>query len=1529
VLLQLIFWVTVVTEVALSLPLFPCNVQPRHGGILRRLPCLVGKFDSLFLGCNLGKFFLKTIVTSAAFLLIFHCLGCSTATQAASTEPTTPTTTPAITQVLPQTIAAGSPSTTLKVTGTNFPSQAAILWNGTAVATTVIDANTLSGTVGPSSLATPSTAQLQVQNTQTMVSSQSVPIVVSPASSTPTPTSLSISTTTIPQGVVGAAYTATLAAAGGTTPYTWSVSKGQLPAGLSLAASTGIISGTPTTVGSYTFTATVVDSSSTAQSASIAFTMSVVAPPATPSALVVSTTSLPSGTIGSAYSAALQVSGGTAPYSWSFVSGNIPAGLSLNTSTGLITGTPTASGTANFTASVADSESPAQTKSVTLSIVIAPVSLSITTSSLPSGTVGSQYSTVLQANGGTSPYSWSISAGSLPAGLSLAASTGIISGTPTAPVTANLTVVVADAGSPAQTKSVPLSLVIGPATLTITSSALASGTQNSTYTSTLQATGGTGAYTWSISTGSLPAGLTLAASTGTVSGKPTASGNFSFGVSVKDSGSPAQTATVPAVTLSIVAAGTPLAIGTTTLPGGVPNQTYSTTLNADGGTSPYTWTLTTGTLPAGLSFSGSTGVISGTPTGSGTSSLTFSVADSSTPTPQTKSVTLSLVVAPVALTITTSSLPGGTSGSSYSNLLTASGGTSPYSWSITTGSLPAGLTLTSSTGLISGTPTATGTSNFTVKVTDSGSPALTKTLKLSIVIAAPAVAPLTISTTSLAAGTKGTTYSTAMQAGGGTTPYAWSITTGSLPAGLSLASATGIISGTPTASGTTSFTATVTDSESPVQTKAVQLSIVIATAAPPTLAISATLPSGTVGTAYSNPMTASGGTPSYTWSITAGTLPAGLTLAPATGIISGTPTANGTSKFTATVTDNGSPAQTQSAATSIVVAAAQAPVGPGNTWFVRPDGGTRYSASMPTGQCDGLADVAYGGTGTDQHCAFNDFRYLWDDDSGLVGAGAWVIAGGDTVVVRGCSALPNQMNAANPTCRIGWDINTGGGPTNNWCADVGSYTCYNPPIPAGTATQHTRILGGCAYGTYSCTPVNTYPLPSNNLTQLFGGMGLTWTFNLGSTSYVDIEGIELTTHNGVCVTSGSPAYPRECSTSTPLDDYAQNGFLFNNTSANILLQDIYVHGFNAAGLYGPIGGAITATRLFTGFNNFAGWNFADDSDTPNGSGSSLTQSYVTMIGNGCYEQYPIANTQYPAQACYDTNSNGFGDSWSGQDSLMDSFTCDHCVIKYNTKDGFIGPHVEVSNYSITNSYWYGNMGSQWKLAQNTNSTMLAQNNLIVSNCYRMGETVPGAAQNFNQSTGLNGSYLTGYCRAGGNGLAMVTRNGSVNHFYGNTIIGGNNLIIEQNCGYYSVGNVFNQETNCGAVSIVFTNNNIFGYADPWNSSIAPGLYFVDPGTAINFTASYNNEYGLKSGTTDPCGTNNITCVDPAMTNEPAQTWPGTETDLDVFNPFVTGNSFYPTSGSPLKGAGTSVNGLTLDYYGVTRPNPPTIGAVQP
>ncbi|WP_216843066.1 Ig domain-containing protein, partial [Granulicella sp. S190] len=361
----------------------------------------------------------------------------------------------------------------------------------------------------------------------------------------------------------------------------------------------------------------------------------------------------------------------------------------LSATTGLISGTPTANGTFNLTVTVSDASNPIQSKSAPVSLSIAPPTLAITTASLPSGTQGIIYSTALLATGGTTPYTWSITSGSLPAGLSLSPATGLISGTPTASGTFHITATVADAETPAQTKSVAVLLVIAAPTLIINSSSLAPGTQGSAYSSALSATGGTAPYTWSVTSGNLPAGLTLASGSGTLSGTPTANGTFAITVTVTDSSSPSQS---KSVALSLVIAPPALHLTTSSLPSGTQNSGYSQTLIAIGGTAPYSWSIVSGNLPAGLTLNPATGTLAGTPTASGSFSVTIAVKDSST-TQQTANATLSLTIAAAipTLTITSSSLSSGTANKAYSATLAATGGTAPYTWSITSGSLPAGL----------------------------------------------------------------------------------------------------------------------------------------------------------------------------------------------------------------------------------------------------------------------------------------------------------------------------------------------------------------------------------------------------------------------------------------------------------------------------------------------------------------------------------------------------------------------------------------------------------------------------------------------------------------------------------------------------------------------------------------------------------------------------------------------------------------------------------------------------------------------
>jgi putative Ig domain-containing protein len=257
------------------------------------------------------------------------------------------------------------------------------------------------------------------------------------------------------------------------------------------------------------------------------------------------------------------------------------------------------------------------------------------------------------------------------------------------------------------------------------------------------------------------------------------------------------------ITLGSSTPGGAVNIITNALPNGTQNTAYpSTTLQASGGQSPYTWSATG--LPTGLTLSAA-GVLSGTPTQSGTFSVVVNVKDSSS-TPLTGTKTFPLTIAG-SVTITTSSLPAGTQGVAYpSTTLQAQGGQTPYIWSAT--GLPTGLSL-SQAGVLSGTPTVSGPFSVVVTVKDGSSPQLTGTATLSLTIGA-ATTPLAISTSSLPGGTQNSAYPSAtLQAQGGTPPYTWT-ESGSLD-GLTLSSA-GVLSGTPTSAGSFPVTFTVTDS---------------------------------------------------------------------------------------------------------------------------------------------------------------------------------------------------------------------------------------------------------------------------------------------------------------------------------------------------------------------------------------------------------------------------------------------------------------------------------------------------------------------------------------------------------------------------------------------------------------------------------------------------------------------------------------------------------------------------------------------
>ena len=307
----------------------------------------------------------------------------------------------------------------------------------------------------------------------------------------------------------------------------------------------GVLSGTPTAAGTFTFAITVTDSSSPVQSATANFTLTIAAA----AQITITLPQLPSGTLGIAYSQMFNASGGAAPYTWSISSGALPAGLSLSTA-GVLSGTPTATGSFTFTVAVSDSSSPALTATASYTVVIAAGPVAITPPSLVPGQVGVTYSQTLVAAGGTAPYSWTVASGSLPAGLTLSTA-GVLSGTPTTAGTFTFTATVTDSSSPAQTATTgSLSVTIVPATLAITAPSLPSGQVNVAYNQALAATGGTAPYTWTVQSGTLPAGLTLSTA-GVLSGTPTSAGTYTFALTVTDSSSPALTATTGTLTVMI------------------------------------------------------------------------------------------------------------------------------------------------------------------------------------------------------------------------------------------------------------------------------------------------------------------------------------------------------------------------------------------------------------------------------------------------------------------------------------------------------------------------------------------------------------------------------------------------------------------------------------------------------------------------------------------------------------------------------------------------------------------------------------------------------------------------------------------------------------------------------------------------------------------------------------------------------------------------------------------------------------------
>ncbi len=569
------------------------------------------------------------------------------------------------------------------------------------------------------------------------------------------------------------------------------------------------------------------------------------------------------------------------------------------------------------------------------------------------------------------------------------------------------------------------------------------------------------------------------------------------------------------------------------------------------------------------------------------------------------------------------------------------------------------------------------------------------------------------------------------------------------------------------------------------------------------------------------------------------------------------------------------------------------------TWYVRPDGGTRHSSNVPTGQCDGLGDAAYPGTGVNQHCAFNDVRLLWQDGSyayappaSTFPAAGWVGQGGDTYILRGSIA------AGTAPYRVGWNSNDGNGCDPAFHSKLGTDACYRgwrgnpysgpPTPPAGTAAAHTRILGE---NWQSCHA-------QSQRTPIIAGFGVGSAFNFSS-SYIDFQCFDISDKS-------------QCRDSCTGQDTGKEGIGLSTRADHLTLTDVRVHGMQVFGMLGPSGDGSAFSYLSLIGNGGGGWN-ADAGDGTTGTGSLLVQHYE-IKWNGCAEQYPIRDP-LPYTACADQNSGGYGDGFGtatvpSKPGWQAHF--DQGEVAYNTQDGLDALHLigNGSSITVTRTLAYGNMGQQIKVG---GAAGQAVNNLIVGNCRAMSRPIAGTPKDFN-------AHLSDFCRAGDQAVVLTVGRGSLTRFEHNTVYAAGTIAVDLECDTY-LG-------PCDATArLSLQNNIILGFQNgaatgnkDGDGRLPTAVYnnsqahpFTNHGSVIRNNTVYHQR------TTDPCPMGRFdrgaVCGSPKLHDE-------------SFHADGYGD-MRPIPGGTSVSTGATLPSIQVDFSGTARPAAPARGALEP
>ncbi len=549
--------------------------------------------------------------------------------------------------------------------------------------------------------------------------------------------SMTLTPASLPNGFPEAPYSASFTAGAGNSPYSYTVFSGALPDGLTLNSVTGVISGTVAASAagqSYNFTVQVLDSSGTifrrAHSIGVnSYSTTISAP------------SNPTGNEGVAFSALMTAGGGVAPYTFEY-QGTLPTGVALNNN-GSFFGTPAATtgslaGT-NTIIQVRARDSrgyPSAFTTITITIGVTGVTLNVGTPA--AGVRGARYTHSIAASGGRAPYTYSLAATSaqLPDGLTLATN-GAITGTPvassTCPAGTPVRVIAEDALSQVSS-TVTLCITIGDGVV-ITSATIPPIVRSQSYSQTLTTSGGTSPYTY---TGyGFPAGLAVSAS-GVVSGiTASASTSATLYFTVEDNSTPNKLSGSKSFVVPIVDAVT---LDSATLSNGAAGRSYSQSLTASGGQAPRTFSIVSGSLPPGLSIS-SVGAITGTIDSSAALNSPYNFTVEVTDSLGLKSSQVSYTI-PVSVParFKDTALPPARQGAKYAAVPTWTGGVPPFTFSFPS-TFPASLSIDPASGVItsSNVTAATGTTQFTIRLTDSRGIITNQTHSITVVGSAAAI----------------------------------------------------------------------------------------------------------------------------------------------------------------------------------------------------------------------------------------------------------------------------------------------------------------------------------------------------------------------------------------------------------------------------------------------------------------------------------------------------------------------------------------------------------------------------------------------------------------------------------------------------------------------------------------------------------------------------------------------------------------------------------------------------------------------